>query len=522
MATPTLPTHLRAGRASDLTDLFDRALYRFLEILPGLLSWGTLVGVTILSALRPVWVAIFIILFDAYWLLKTIFLSVHLVAAYRRMRKNLKVDWLRCLESLPPSIPALPRLASWRDLWHLVILPVYNESPELVRSSLEALRRARYPLDRLIVVLATEERSGAHGRLLAKEMSREFGAAFFRFLVTVHPANIAGEIAGKGSNETWAGRRAGELLDELQIPYEHIIVSVFDSDTRVFPDYFARLAHAYLTVPQPLRTSYQPVPMFANNIWDAPFFSRVVASSATFWHMMQQEMEERLSTFSSHAMSFAAIVEIGFWQTNIVSEDSRIFWQAFLSFDGNYRVYPLHYPVAMDACLAATLWQTAKNQYKQQRRWGWGVENVPYMLFGFLKNKKIPLGKKLYYTFIKIEGFWSWATNSLLIFALGWLPLILGGRAFNTSVLSYNLPLITRSLLTLAMVGLFVSAALSVMLLPPRPPRYRRWRTISMALQWLFLPISVMVLGAFPGLDAQTRLMLGKYMGFWVTDKVRK
>jgi hypothetical protein len=35
------------------------------------------------------------------------------------------------------------------------------------------------------------------------------------------------------------------------------------------------------------------------------------------------------------------------------------------------------------------------------------------------------------------------------------------------------------------------------------------------------LPVIIITLGSFPGLEAQTRLMFGKYMGFWVTPKYR-
>ena len=518
-----IPKYLRIGRASDLATRNEQALYRFFEILPGALAWGTLLGTVIFSAILPIWVAVFIILFDIYWLLKTIFLSLHLVAAYRKMKKNLAIDWLQRLNLLESkAISSALKAISWHDIYHLIILPFYNESPDIIRASLAAIAASHYPLNRCIVVLASEQRAGENGKALCETMQQEFGNTFFRFVITVHPAGIPGEIAGKGSNEAWAGKKAQELIDALAIAHECVVVSVFDSDTRVPAGYFMHLTYAYLTTPDPLHASFQPIPVFNNNFWDAPFFSRVVASSATFWHMMKQEQEERLTTFSSHSMSFWAIVHMGFWQSNVVSEDSRIFWSALLTFDGNYYVAPLHYPVSMDACVAPTFLQTVKNQYKQQRRWGWGVENIPYMLFGFIKNKNIALRKKLYYAGIQLEAFWSWATNALMLFMLGWLPLWLGGEQFNRTVLSYNLPLITRTLMTLALVGMFVSAAISMLLLPPRPARYGKGKTLLMALQWLILPVSILLLGALPGLEAQTRLMFGKYLGFWVTEKTRK
>lgn len=513
--------YLKIGNAKDLKNPKERAIYRAFEILPGTLAWVTLLGVIFLSWLLPVWIAFFIIAFDIYWLAKTIYLSLHLRSSFNRMRKHLKIDWLNKLKTTKVRNNRLKEtVKGWQDIYHLVFLPTYKEGLDVLRPTFQALVNSTYPKDKMIVVLATEERAGKEGQKKAGIIKKEFGQKFHRLLITVHPQDIVGEIAGKGSNETWAARQVKKkIIDKEKIPYQNIITSVFDVDTRVFPDYFACLTYYYLTASKPTRASFQPIPIFNNNIWETPAPSRVVATSATFWQMMQQERPERLATFSSHSMSFKALVEMDYWQTNIVSEDSRIFWKSLLYYDGDYRVVPLFYPVSMDACLADNFFKTAANQYKQQRRWGWGVENIPYLFFGFLKNKKIALKKKLYHGFNHLEGFHSWATNALIIFLLGWLPLFLGGERFNITVLSYNLPHITRTIMTLAMCGLVTSAIVSTLLLPPRPKKYGWNKNLTMIIQWILLPLTILVFGTFPGLEAQTRLLLGKYMGFWVTEK---
>jgi len=211
-----------------------------------------------------------------------------------------------------------------------------------------------------------------------------------------------------------------------------------------------------------------------------------------------------------------------FWQTNVVSEDAGIFWKSFLFYDGDYRVVPLHYPVSMDSCAAESLWQTAVNQYKQQRRWAWGSEGIPYLIFGCLKNREIPFKRKFGYAFLLIEAFWTWGTSALLILFLGWLPLLLGGEEFNTMVLAYNLPRITQSLMSISLVGILTCIVIGTLLLTPRPPKYSRWKSLSMVVQWAFFPLTFIFFGSIPAIDAQTRLMLGKYMKFWVTEKVRK
>ena len=512
---------LKISKASDIQNPADRRLYRFFEALPAGLAWFTIVGIFFASWRFPISASFFIIAFDLYWLFKTVFLSFHLRAGYKEMRRRLGVNWPQELDKLVKIPPELG-IRSWRDIRHLVILPFYKETELVVREAVEAIRENLYPKDNIWIVFAVEGRAGFEAAAIAEKLKKEYESFFGRCIIAVHPDNLESEIPGKGSNETWAARMAKkEIVDVLNIPLERVIVSSLDIDTQIPPQYFACVTYHYLTAARPLRSSYQPIPVYNNNIWEAPAFSRVVANSGTFWQTMQQARPERLTTFSSHSTPLKALVDMDYWQTNIVSEDSRIFWSALLFYDGDWRAIPLFYPVYMDANVAPTLWQTAKNVYRQQRRWGWGVENVPYLLFGFLKNKKISLRTKAYFIFNQLEGFWSWATNAFLLFFLGWLPLLLGGAYFGTTVLSYNLPRITRSIMTLAMVGLVTSAIISTSLLPPRPGRHPFRKYFWMILQWLLLPVTIVIFGSIPGLEAQTRLLIGKRLDFWVTPKYR-
>lgn len=511
--------YLNIGRATDLKDPKERIIYRLLEILPGFLIWITLIGAFLLSWTKPVLFAYFIISFCVYFILRIFHFTIHLVAAYKEMKKNLAAEWIQKLNKLAKDHPN----KNWENIYHIIILPMYKEELSLVRETIMALVNSNYPKDRMIAVLATEERAGKSGQKVGKAVAEEFGNKFFHFLITCHPKDIPGEIAGKGSNEAWAGKEVKEkIIDILKIPYENIIVSTFDIDTQAYPQYFTCLTYYYLTSPNPTRSSFQPIPLYLNNIWDVPFFSRVVALSNVFWETLQQQRPEKIVTYSSHSMSFKAIVDINFWQKNVVSEDAGVFWKAFLFYDGDYQVIPFHYPLSMDCVKGKNLKDTVVSQYKQQRRWAWGSEGIPYLLFGFLKNKKIPFGKKIRYGFLIIEGFWAWATNAFLIFLGGWLPLALGEKTFQATLLAYNLPRITGSLMTVAMFGLVICVIISIRLIFLRPFSNKKKRIFLMIAQWIFFPFTFIFFGAIPAIDAQTRLMLGKYMGFWPTEKFRK
>ncbi len=506
--------YLKVAHARDLKGK-DRLLFRLLEILPGALTWTTFALVIVGSIFKPVWAAIFIIAFDLYWLLKTVHLSFYHYHNWKRLKHNMSLDWQKMLVNL-----------KYEHLHHMIILPYYTESLEVIEESIRSLLTSRYKKSKMMIVLASEMRAGDEAYEYALLMQKKYADQFGHFIISRHPSGLEGEIKGKGPNITWAAEHARvEILDKHNISYDDVIVSAFDIDTVVGEHYFGCLTWHFVTHENPYNVSFQPIPLYNNNVWETPAISRVAAMTSTFWQMIQQERPEKLVTFSSHSLSFKALYEVGYWQKNMISDDSRIFFNLFLLKDGNYGVVPLSYAVSMDANLAPTWFQTVKNIYKQHFRWMWGVENIPYLLFGFIKNKKIPFKKKLEHTFVQLEGFWSNATNPLMILVLGWLPIILGGSAFRDSVLSYNLPHITQFLMTIATTGLILSVIISASLLPKRPKHLResRWIWIPLTLQWIFVPLTIIVFGSFPGIHAQTRLMLGKYVGeFWVTPKHRK
>ncbi len=500
----------KVGRAPELSGR-NRVLYRALEIFPGAASWATLGGVVLASIYTPFVASYFIIAFSVFWVLKTAFLSHHLRYNWKRLRYHMSIDWAKMVERF-----------EYGHLYQVVILPFYKEGEDVVDASLKALAHTKYDKKSMIIALGVEERAGEEALALAKRMEEKWKHVFGYFLISVHPGNVPGEMAGKGSNSTCAAEKIRkEVLDPHGIRYNHTLVSIFDIDTVVYPDYFNCLVWHFMTAPRPLKSSFQPVPVFNNNMWEASALARVVAMSSTFWEMVQQERPERMATFSSHSVSFQALYEVGYWQVNMVSEDSRIYWNLMLANNGEYDVVPLSYPVSMDANAAPTMWRTISNIYRQHRRWTYGVENFVYIAYHFTKNKEISRWKRTRILLQQAEGYWSMVTNPIMLVILGWAPIFLGGRVFHETVLSYNLPIVVRNLLILAMFGLVVSSILSLSMIPKRPETKGRIRYVAMALQWFLVPLTMIFFSASPGLDAQTRLMLGRYMGFWVTPKHR-
>jgi hypothetical protein len=545
----------------------ERRRQRALEVIPAILTWSTLIGMVVLSFIVPMWVAVFVIAFDIYWIHRTVFIAYYSIKAYRQLKKGSQIDWYdRCCKVGEPDeyiqdiakrivdakrdlvhtkdrdekkvlrqkireydklLRSLYRIdpesvMDWRDIIHVVMLPTATEDAANIDPAIASIADSVYPNDHIIILLATEEREDVQKREKKVNYLREKYAGVFRdFLVTTHEV-ADGEMKCKASNATYAAKKLRLYLDEKNIAYENVIFSNFDCESVVHPQYFAALTYEYITEPQRLQRAYQPIPLYHNNLWDTNAFVRVIVTSSSFWHMFQSTRREMV-TFSSHSEPFKTLVDVGYWPVNMISEDSIIYWKGYSYYDGEYSVKPIYLPISMDAVLADTYFGTLVNQYKQKRRWAYGIENFPVIMRAIWPNKKIALRDKLKVAFEMLEGHHSWATAPFILALLGWLPLILGGDEFSQSNVAHILPFVTRFLMMLAMTGLLVSIALSMFLLPKRPPQYSRKRYIYMVLQWVLVPVIAPTLGAMPAIDSQTRILFKKYFTeFWVTEKTIK
>lgn len=485
--------------------------YRALEMVAGIVVWTTLILVVVLSFRQPLFMIYVAILFDLYWLLRVTYFLVYLSKAWFIYRRERQVDWMEKVESVD----------DWEKLHHVVFLPMVDEDVEVARHTLDAIIGGTYPSEKVLIVLAGEERMQEHFESVYDQVVSEYDGKFYDIVKTVHPSDLPGEIAGKGANLNWSGHRIQEYIDEKGWVYEDIIVTAFDIDTVADKQYFAYLSYTYLTHPNPTRSSYQPMALYNNNVWESPSFARVVANSTTFWLMAELSRPKPLWTFASHSMPWKAVVDVGFWQADVVSEDSRIFLQCYIQYDTEYEVTPMYVPVSMDTAYSGSIMGTVKNLYKQQRRWAWGIENFPFMIWHFWKTH-LPR-KKWKLVFNQGEGMFSWATAPILITVLGYLPLWAAEGVEKTTVVAQNAPFVLQGLMTLAMIGIIASALVNVYLLPHHEiPKGRKiWTVLIMMAQWILLPVVLVVFGSFAVIDAQTRMLLGKYLGFYTTKKTR-
>ena len=526
-------------------------LYRFLEILPGAISYGAIILLFLLSWLDPVLGAIYLFIIIASTLVKAIGVAYRTVQGYEVIKRAGRVNWRGRMEDLAHPHEAYERLIDDDNksyhferhinnlkmmaamsheypnptkIYHVVIMTAYNEGIEILDPSVKAVMNNTFPSDHVIFALAYEERGGEAIEETAKALKAKYRGVFKDFLLIKHPANLRGEVIGKGPNLTYAGHRVAEYVRAKHIPIENTIVTSLDSDNRMHEKYLDSVAYEFVTHPNRQRLSYQPVSLFMNNIWDAPAPTRIVAVSNSFFNVISTMRPHALRNFASHSQPLQALEAMDFWSRRTIVEDGHQYWRSLFFFDGDYAVIPIRIPIYQDAVVDETLWKTIKAQFVQVRRWYYGASDVAYVgsrLFVKKSRRVVPFWQLFPKFWRLLDGHVTLAIMAPLITFGAWVPMIMNYSSH--AIVAYNLPNIVSVVETFAMVGLVVTVLISFRMLPRRPARYRKGRNALMLLQWILMPITSILYQSLAAYYAQTRLMLGLYMEkFDVTKKIVK
>lgn len=510
--------------------------YRFFEMLPGILSWSILALPFILSQISPGLTVFFIIAYLLLWFVKAVGMNVRAVQGFRMLQRHQKLPWPQMLAELQAGKVVQPdrHIPTWHyenvrrtqeeklpvypeDVYHAIIIATYNETREVLEPTIKSVLESEYNMKRVIFVLAYEARGGERVAALAHELVAEYEGQFMHAMAVEHPDDIPGEVRGKGGNITYAGRELQKYLEAENIAPLNVIVTTLDSDNRPHKYYLSALSYVYSLCSDPRTVSFQPVPMFTNNIWDVPAPMRVIATGNTFWNVVLSLRPHMMRNFSSHAQSMATLIDTDYWSVRTIVEDGHQFWRTYFRYDGHHEVYPLYLPIFQDAVLSSTLRKTLKVQFIQLRRWAWGASDIAYVLEkGYFTPNKVPRFDLLAKLMRLIEGHVSWATAPLILAFSAFVPLLFNPQDYAAN----QLPHIASDIQTVALAGIFVTLFLSMKILPPKPKRYKSHRTLFMILQWVYLPVTTIAYNALSALYSQTRLMFGKYLGeFDVTDK---
>jgi hypothetical protein len=438
------------------------------------------------------------------------------IRGYFRIRRSTQTNW--------PHLYQLQKTAAslkWSAVKHLIIIPNYNESVDVIAASLRQLaQQQQLSLSQLAVVLAMEERApDAHQR--AAQLLKLFPRTFGHLFATFHPANLQGEIKGKASNETWAAKEAkARLVDQLGWPLDHLTITSCDADAHFHPLYFAALTYHFTLNPHRYLRFWQSPIFWHNNYWRIPAFIRIVGTMGNIVHLAHlQEPHHLIFNYSTYSTSLKLLHQVGYWDTDIIPEDWHIFLQSFFYQHGRVEVDPIFLPTSIDAPEGRNYFHALKNRYEQCKRHAWGATDIPYAFRQALSHPEIPFFSRFFRLFKLFETHLIWSTNWFILTLGAWLPPLIN-PVFSQTSLGYNLPKISQLVLTLCLLALLVVIILDWLLRPAHPKTLSRSFVFWELFQWILMPIATLFMSALPGLDSQTRLLLGKRLEYRVTDKV--
>ncbi|SPN97583.1 uncharacterized protein DNG_01095 [Cephalotrichum gorgonifer] len=270
---------------------------------------------------------------------------------------------------------------------HAIIVPNYKEETDTLRETLDVLASHPDASVSYDVYLGMEQRE-AGGEAKAQRLIDEFSAKFRSISYTVHPSDIPGESAGKGSNVAWAARKLSE-----RYPIEkrrNVVVTGIDADSHLSSNYFALINSMHNAYPETATTTLYSAPIiFDRNAHNVPAIVRV---ADILWCAAGLSGLYSGSTVapptSVYSLTLELIDRVGGWDcgSEAIGEDLHMYLKCFFALNGNLTSRTVLSPVSQsnvtgggkDGVVGIYMDMTAR--YKQALRHMWGALDTGFAL----------------------------------------------------------------------------------------------------------------------------------------------
>ncbi|MGH7862253.1 MAG: hypothetical protein ACREOS_08440, partial [Candidatus Dormibacteraceae bacterium] len=287
-----------------------QARERLLEAGPGVVTWTLLTApawISLVFASQGAFlVAIAVLVFDAYWLVRSITVIHGIWSTYLKMRHDMSIDWLqRCSEPPPDGFP------DPLGFVHLCVIPTYTEPYHVLEQTVQAIVDANYP-DHLKLVGVITRVTDKPGWVNVERLRAKFGSQLGGFYHIKDPMEPP-LVPGKSAAMNWGGRDMVRRLTEEGYDLGRILITDLDSDYKLHREYFGWISWHHARFEGRDHAIWQPVPLFHNNIWEVPTAVRVMSASTSQWQMFLHSRPHRLVAFSSYTCSLRFVHEVGYW-----------------------------------------------------------------------------------------------------------------------------------------------------------------------------------------------------------------
>ncbi len=480
----------------------------------GLVSWSVLLFCLVSLVVAPRLLLDVARVLAIYMMLRLlVFTYLHLVALLkvRMTEKRARTSPYQGLSSR--------ELARHNAVHHLVVIPNFDEPLEMLSRTLHTLAKQEGAKQHMTVVLAMEERE-KDARTKAQMLLGQNKSKFFLLKATFHPSGLPGESAGKGVNETWAVRHVRrELVESLGLNPDSIVVTVCDADSIVHPHYFAELTRQFASSDDRYQSFWQPPILFDNDIWktSAPIRLLTFFSNAVYMGDYINPLEAKFP-YSTYSTSLKLLEEVGYWDPTVIAEDVNIFMRAFFAKGGQVPIKQIYLPTRGNPIYGANLWHAIAIFYRQKVRHAWGGVEIGY-IFQKWSIPDVPFFPKL--------GRLAKMFHDHLFFSTAGFIVTMGTLLSGVLDKSFliTLPPVNFAPALFAVLNLLGGTALGVVWFTERTrlsrglidwsPKYLMTEIVS----WVIFPVLSFLLLNLPGLQAQTKMILGQPFQFNRTPK---